>query len=139
MKRKDRRELLEERLLSLGFRYNPEILLKKTIADLVKTPLSKRILDEYLVFSQKKAKFNVSEFGTALPKELFDGFSRMVLSEESEINNPNEIPIEIGAVLYELKALSLKEKLNRLSGEIRELEEKGKKKNLQGLKKNLKT
>ena len=123
--KRGRRELLEERILSLGFRYNPEILLKKSISDLVKTPLSKRILDEYLIYSQKKGKFNVSEFGTALPKELFDGFARMVLSEESEIGSPNEIPIEEGAVLHELRTLSLKEKLVKLSEEIRGLEEEG--------------
>ncbi len=127
---KKRRELLEERLLSLGFRYNPEILLKKSVSDLVKTPLSKRILDEYLIYSQRKGKFNVSEFGIALPKELFDGFAWMVLSEESEIGSPDEIPIEEGAVLHELRTLSLKEKLAGLSGEIRLLEEKGEKEKL---------
>ena len=120
--KKERRELLEERLLSLGFRYDPEILLKKTITYLVETPLSKRILSEYLVFSEKKGKFNPSEFGMALPKELFDGFARMVLSEESEINNPSEIPIEIAIVIYELKTLALKEKFVKLSAEIGELE-----------------
>lgn len=130
IERKERRELLEERLLSLGFRYNPEILLKKSVLDLVKTPLSKRILDEYITYSLKKTKFNVSEFGRSLPKELFDGFAWMVLSEESEINNPGEIPIEIGAVLHELKTLSLKEKLTEVSGEVRELEEKGEKEKL---------
>ena len=125
--RKERRELLEERILSLGFRYDPEILLKKSVSDLVKTPLSKRILDEYLAYSSKSAKFNVSEFGMTLPKELFDGFAWMVLSEESEINNLDEVPIEMGAVLHELRTLSLKEKLIELSGQIRELEERGEK------------
>jgi DNA primase len=134
IERKERRELLEERLLSLGFRYNPEILLKKSASDLVKTPLSKRILDEYIAYAQKKTKFNVSEFGGSLPKELFDGFAWMVLSEESEINNTSEIPIEIGAVLYELRTLSFKEKLTELSGEVRELEERGEKEKLKKLK-----
>jgi DNA primase len=131
---KKRRELLEERLLSLGFRYNPEILLKKSVSDLVKTPLSKRILDEYSVYSSKSAKFNVSEFGNSLPKELFDGFAWMVLSEESEINNPDEIPIEISAVLHELKTLSMKEKFVKLSEEIGDLEERGEKEKLAKLK-----
>ena len=135
---KERRELLEERILSLGFRYNPEILLKKSISDLVKTPLSKRILDEYLTYSQKKVKFNVSEFGMSLPKELFDGFAWIVLSEESEINNPDEVPIEMGAVLHELGILSLKEKLVKLSGEIRQLEEGGEKEKLAKLEEEFK-
>lgn len=136
---KERRELLEERILSLGFRYDPEILLKKSVSDLVKTPLSKRILDEYLSYSSKSAKFNVSEFGMTLPKELFDGFARMVLSEESEINNPDEVPIEMGAVLHELRTLSLKEKLIKLSGQIRELEERGEKEKLAKLKEEFKS
>jgi len=136
--KRSRRELLEERILSLGFRYNPEILLKKSISDLVKTPLSKRILDEYLTYSQKKVKFNVSEFGMSLPKELFDGFAWIVLSEESEINNPDEVPIEIGAVLHELGILSLKEKLVKLSGEIRQLEEGGEKEKLAKLEEEFK-
>ncbi|MBU0999739.1 DNA primase [Patescibacteria group bacterium] len=120
--RKERRELLEERLLSLGFRYDPEILLKKTVSDLVKTPLSKRILDEYLTYSQKNTKFNLSKFGESLPKELFDGFAWMVLSEELEIGGPDEIPIETGAVLHGLKILSLKEKLLGLSENIKKFE-----------------
>lgn len=135
---KERRELLEERILSLGFRYNPEILLKKSVSDLVKTPLSKRILDEYLTHSSKKGKFNVSEFGMALPKELFDGFAWMVLSNESEIGSPDEVPIEIGAVLHELRVLSLKEKFVKLSGEIRQLEERGEKEKLARLEEEFK-
>lgn len=137
--RKERRELLEERILSLGFRYDPEILVKKSVSDLVKTPLSKRILDEYLSNSSKSAKFNVSEFGMTLPKELFDGFAWMVLSEESEINNLDEVPIEMGAVLHELRTLSLKEKLIKLSGQIRELEERGEKEKLAELKEEFKS
>jgi len=136
--RKERRELLEERLLSLGFRYNPEILLKKSVLDLVKTSLSRRILDEYLIYSQRKTKFTVPEFGMALPRELFDGFAWMVLSEELEINSPSEIPIETGAVLYELKTLSLKEKLTDLSKKVRELEEGGEKERLAKLKEEFK-
>ena len=136
--RKERRELLEERLLSLGFRYNPEILLKKSVLDLVKTSLSRRILDEYLIYSQRKTKFTVPEFGMALPKELFDGFAWMVLSEELEINSPSEIPIEMGAVLYELKTLFLKEKLTDLSKKVRELEEGGEKERLAKLKEEFK-
>ena len=136
--RKERRELLEERLLSLGFRYNPEILLKKSVLDLVKTSLSRRILDEYLIYSQRKTKFTVPEFGMALPKELFDGFAWMVLSEELEINSPSEIPIETGAVLYELKTLFLKEKLTDLSKKVRELEEGGEKERLAKLKEEFK-
>jgi len=136
--RKERRELLEERLLSLGFRYNPEILLKKSVLDLVKTSLSRRILDEYLIYSQRKTKFTVPEFGMALPRELFDGFAWMVLSEELEINSPSEIPIETGAVLYELKTLFLKEKLTDLSKKVRELEEGGEKERLAKLKEEFK-
>ena len=136
--RKERRELLEERLLSLGFRYNPEILLKKSVLDLVKTSLSRRILDEYLIYSQRKTKFTVPEFGMALPRELFDGFAWMVLSEELEINSPSEIPIEMGAVLYELKTLFLKEKLTDLSKKVRELEEGGEKERLAKLKEEFK-
>ena len=74
----------------------------------------------------------------ALPKELFDGFAWMVLSEELEINSPSEIPIEMGAVLYELKTLFLKEKLTDLSIKVRELEEGGEKERLAKLKEEFK-
>ncbi len=125
--KKERRELLEERLLSLGFRYNPELLLKKSVFDLVKTSLCQKILQKHIGDSQKKSKFNLSVFGKKLPKELFEGFARIVLSQETEIDNQNEVDIETNAVLYELKILTFKEKLISLSDEIRKIEAEGEK------------
>ena len=124
-----RRELLEERLLSLGFRYQPEILSVKGTSGLITTPLTSRILEEYASYLKKHKKFNPSEFARILPKELFEGFAVMVLTQDFELKNPNEAPAEIGIVQHELKILSIKEKMAEVSLEMKELEMKENEKN----------
>jgi len=123
---KNRRALLEERLLSLGFRFDPKLLKDKKILPLFETPLAKRILAEYFTFSKKHKIFNASEFSRKLPKELFEGFAQMVLTEE-ELDNESEAQTEFLIVKHELKVFSVKKELSEMTAEIRALEEKDEK------------
>jgi len=116
---KGRRELLEERLLSLGFRYDEALLQDKKLADLIKTPLALRIWEEYLAFRLKHKKFEISRFAKVVPEELFEGFAEMVLTEDFELDNPAEAPKEAGIVRRELEILAIKEKLIELEKEIK--------------------
>lgn len=116
---KSRRELLEERLLSLGFRYDEKLLADEELADLIKTPLALRIWEEYRDYAKKHKTFNVSRFAEGLPKELFEGFAELVLTEDFELDDPAEAPKETAIVRRELGILAIKEKLVELEKEMK--------------------
>ena len=130
-KKKSRRQLLEERLLTLAFALEAKILLKKGIFSLVKTPLAKRILEEYKTFSKKYREFNPSEFAAALAPELVDGFAEMVLADTQEMEkDPVAQKKELVLIIHELEILGTKGELSRLTKKIREFEEEKQAKNL---------
>ncbi len=125
-----KREVLEERLLTLAFQSDPKILLSGKGTGLITLPLNKRLVEEYVKFDTGKA-FNVTEFGKSLPAELFDGFSKMVLSDNQNLlDNPDELTRELDLVKKELKIHTVKEKLKLLASQMRETEENGDKEKL---------
>ena len=125
-----RRELLEERFLTLAFQSDPKILLSKSTAGLITIPINKRLVEEYTKFDTKKA-FSVTEFGEKLPAELFQGFSEMVLSDNQNLlENPDELNRELDLVEKELKIHTVKEKLKLLASQMRDTEENGDKEKL---------
>jgi len=117
--KKDRRQILEERFLSIAFRSNPHEIIDEEVRDFIKTSLPGRLVEEYISFSKKNAKFILSEFVNSLPKELIDGFSNLILSEFDGIS-PDK---EIGDIKKELKALNIKDQLRKLELRMRSLEE----------------
>ena len=122
-----RHELLEERLLTLAFQDDPEVLLGRDISQLIRSNYAKRLIGEYQKFS-KKEKFDPEKFGKALPKELFDGFASIIMSVEAENeHSPDRIKKELDLVVKELKILSIKEDLKDLSKKVGELEKAGEK------------
>jgi DNA primase len=122
---KSKREILEENLLKLAFAVKPEILLSDKASELVKSPLFTRLIEEYKKSSGKKP-FKIADFGKELPKELFEGFSKIVLGEERNPDeNIEELKKELELVQKELKILGVKERLEVLQTQIREMEEKG--------------
>ena len=123
---KSRRELLEERLLSLAFASDPSILLTPKISGLITLPLYVRILEEYKNFAGKNKVFNPSDFSDELPSELFDGFAGLILKEEP----PRQLEKELDLVVKELKILTIRQKLTDLTTKIKKLEEAGEKNKL---------
>jgi len=120
-----KRDILEENLLKLAFVGDPKILLTKGITGLIKLPLHIKLIEEYGKISDEK-NFTISDFGKGLPKELFDGFSKIVLEEERDLDeNAEELKKELELVQKELKILAVKERLEVLQSQIREMEEKG--------------
>ncbi len=125
-KTKTREDLLEERFLILCFQSDPHSLLKKENAALIKNPLYRRILDELEKFFDRKKEFDAGEFGKNLPKELFDGYSIMVLAEKQDLlERPTELKKELDLVKKELTILGIKENLRKLTLKMRELERVG--------------
>ena len=126
IKNKDRRELLEDRLLTIAFQSDPKTLLQKGDIDIVDSPLNKRILEEFEKFSMGDKPFDSVKFSKELPPELFEGFGQIVMSEVFEANpDPEQIKKELDLVRKELKILSVREKLKYLASKIKDLEEKG--------------
>lgn len=134
-KGRGRRELLEERFLTLIFQSEPDILSKRRDYSLIKTPLNKRIADEYKKYSSKNKKFDPAKFSEALPKELLVGFAEMVLADTQGLtDSPDRLNKEFGVVVGELGELTIKEKLKELGVKIREYEEGGKEEKLEKAK-----
>ena len=130
-KAKTRRELLEERLLSLSFQSDPKMLADKKIFSLFSTPLATRIVEEYKKFSKSNRKFDPSEFAGQLPKELVEGFADMLLKDIQDITDrPDVFKKELNLVIRELHLLSIKDKLVALGEKIAEYEDKGEKSKL---------
>lgn len=128
---KDRLTLLEERLLTLAFQTDPTFLLDRNVFDLITSPLNKRILEEYRIFSPKHKIFNPTKFSQQLPGELFSGFAELVLNGGGEITaDPDILRKELDLVVKELKLLLVKENLKKLATQIKDLEEKGEKNRL---------
>jgi len=123
-----RHDLLEERLLTLSFQSDPAALLAPEISGLVLNPLNKRILEELSKFLKTKKEYSNSGFGAILPKELFDGFSQMVLSQNQElIDKTEELKKELDLVQKELRILGIKDNLKLLTISMREFEKSGEK------------
>lgn len=121
---KNRRQLLEERLLTLAFRSDPKFLLQDDIYRLVEIPLTKRILEEYKSYSAKNKDFSLSGFAQRLPKELVDGYSEMTLQDlEGLEENAEGLKKELAQVIKELKILEARHKLEELGAKIRKMEE----------------
>lgn len=123
-KEKSRRDLLEERLLVLGFSDDPLLLVDTNVKKMLTSPVSIRILEELEKFFKTKKKFSVNEFAESLPPELFDGFSKLILNKENNFEeNYDDIKKELDLVKKALKILEVKEDLKNLADEIRKLED----------------
>lgn len=121
-----RQELLEERLMILAFQSDPKIILSKEVGDLILLPLNRRLIEEYEKFGAGHKTFSASDFGEKLPGELFDGFAKVVLSENQKLTeNPDELKRELDLVKKELKILNVKENLIITAAEMRRYEETG--------------
>jgi DNA primase len=121
-----RHDLLEERLLTLSFQSDPTILVTPKVSSLILNPFNKKIVEELAKFLETKKKFDNSSFGSILPKELFDGYSKLVLNENQELlDKPDELKKELDLVQKELKILGIKENLKFLTISMREFEKSG--------------
>ncbi len=129
--KRDRQSLLEERFLSLSFRSDPRTFLIGKAAEIITLPGNKKLVDEYEKYVSSHKTFDISKFGSSLPAELFDNFTRIVLIDNKDADqNPNQLKKELDLVEKELKILQVKGKLKILATEIRNSEEKGEKEKL---------
>lgn len=130
---KGRRELLEERMMSLAFLFDPKILLSRKVSGLIKSTLTKKILLRFKQYSKGKRKFNPAAFAEALPNELMDGFANMILNDSSQPKSSlSAQKKELELIKYELAVLNIKDQLEIVTNDIQKYESKN---NMQKLKK----
>lgn len=129
--KRDRRELLEDRLFSLTFRSSVSFLASPQVQKLITTSVNKRILEELNKFMSQKNKFDLGQFASKLPPELLGRFANMVLNDSETLTEGNDIlDKELDLVIKELKILGVKENLKKLATQIHNLEEMGEADNL---------
>ena len=128
LKKEDKtpREIAEERLLTVAFKYDPKVLTDKNLVKLIKTPLAERILDSFLIYMKNNKEFDPSLFAGDLPKELVGGFANMVLKEIGGLEDiPERYLNEISIIKKNLGIIDVKDKLELISQELKEAERTG--------------
>jgi DNA primase len=123
-----RRDLLEKRLMTILFNTNRKLLESRKYKMLIKKPLTKKILDEYIKYIRKKKSFDPSDFASNLPKELVEGYIEMILKEEDhKVFEDANLEKELSMVTSELMIIDVKEKLKVSADKIKLSEKQGKK------------
>jgi len=118
---KTRREILEEKTLSLSFINNPAKLIDEKLLGMLSVPILKKIAEFYINKKSDKSKFEAKNFLGKLPSELKDRFSELLLQDDFD---NGEFKKEYEMSRYELELIYTKEKLNELARLISEYEEK---------------
>jgi DNA primase len=139
VEKKTRKQLLEERLLSIAFKIDNEVLNNRRYQKLFSTSLASRLLKEYKTYmkGKKNRQFDASVFAVSLPAELRQGFEDLMLKDVDGINedDPDQYNKEAKVIVKELEALEIKERLIEVSRRIAEFEKNNNKKRLQQAKK----
>ena len=139
---KTRRQLLEEKLLAVAFQFDPKELSKKKVQSLIKTSLARNIIKKFEEYMNKNSKFEAVDFAKALPSELVDGFSEMMMLDSEGLTDEQgqykdnsgfrpDYREELKLIKLELEIVDLKEDLERSAKKIREYENTQKKVKLQ--------
>lgn len=121
---KTRRELIEERFLSLAFQTDLKILKTSNIGDVLETPFAKKIC---AMLEKWPDNVKISEFAKEIPAELKDHFSDLLLSniEGAEGLNDDRIAKELESLKREIQILNVKEDLENTGKKIQEYEALG--------------
>lgn len=115
-----RREILEDRLLSLIFE-NPQKHISE-YASLLSSPFSRGIVSEYHNFVKSRKKFDLLVFVKTLPAELAGRFSELMLGIDDETTNVEK---ELKSVKVEIEATEIRGEMAELRKKISEFEDKG--------------
>lgn len=124
---KTRRDMIEERLLSVAFNNIPDNLLTKDVTADFRTPFAIKVINKYLSYKKKEAHYDLATFSTILPKELYDGFSDVVMQQEVKGGRPVSVDREFEMLVRQLRELDVKEELDQLAMEISKYEENNQK------------
>lgn len=125
---KTRRALLEEYLLTLIFQTDPALL--KEVESFIKTPIAKRVVEEFNNWIKKEGVFDPSKFVAGLAPELVDFFGSLVLADIERLVSQGEVDKEFTKTKKFLENLDTREEIGDLSRRIKELEDSGESKGM---------
>ncbi len=138
--KRSREEILEEYLLSLVIQSeNPKVALKKAneILDLdvfSKEKAYQKLLDTLNNYFQHNEIYDSSKFEQVLPNELHFIYNKSILFPLPSFSSPQKYLKEIEKVAWELRDLSLREKMRMLGEQISEYEKEGKSEEIESLR-----
>jgi len=123
-----RREILEEHLLALTFQSdNWQLLRKREIQKLIKTPRFQRIVEALGKYFKRYKTLDSQRFAKMLPAELKEVFDKLYLLEIADlIEDEEKFKKELLKTKQALKKLSLREALREAGNQISELEKEEK-------------
>jgi DNA primase len=120
-KQKNRKQMLEQRLLSFAFSQKPAFLFEHDdLLEKISTPLYKRILEEFLAFAKKDTEINLSAFAKDISPELQSGLADLMMysPDDMDKNESQEYNTEINRLYDELELLLVRSQLDQLAAEI---------------------
>lgn len=119
---KSRRDILEERLLSIAFTQDPGFLVRHDdISQKIENPLYKRILKEFYTFAYGTSDLQMAAFVQEISPELKEVFSNLMLLDWNDLDkrSEEEYTTELSRLLGELELLMLRGQLDQLAAEIK--------------------
>lgn len=122
-----RREVLEEKSLSLIFQSDPNKYLTEKVVEMISQPVLGKIVNFFMKNKSKMDRFNPREFYNDIPAELQEKYSKLMLKEEFE---ENDLEKELKMTLHELELSYVKEKLESLVRQMADSESKNDEENL---------
>lgn len=114
--KKDRKQILQERLFVNLLTNNPQRLYSLENTDLFSDAMILKIIDNLKLFVKDKNNFDLTLFSNYLPLELKHYFSEIVLNNSEEESEEG--------LIKELKKINLKQQMEGLGLKIRESEAK---------------
>jgi len=120
--KRDRQQILEERLISFCFQYDTHfIIVHEDLLERLKTPFLKQIIQEFLRFAQHNTPSDIQLFAKELPLELHKGFNDLLFLNEQDIDNMNkeEYTQELHRLYGELELLHVRSQLDTLAAQIK--------------------
>lgn len=121
--RRSRRELLEEKLLAFLFQRKHNLLLDDSIASLFSRRANKRLVDRFRNYWGERRSFDPHLFFKALPPELSEAFSSLLLYDvDASLDSKESVDKEIKDLIRDLRREILKEDIERLVVKIKKAE-----------------
>ncbi len=119
-----RREVLEEHLLALAFQSeNWQMLRKKEVQKLIKTPRFQNIVEALGKYFKRYKTLDSQRLAKMLPAELKEAFDKLYLLEIADlIESEEKFRKELLRTKRDLRRLNLREALKEIGNQIGELE-----------------
>ncbi len=118
---KNRREILQERLMALLLVYNPKLIIEPPYKLYFKSQFSQKIIASLQSYLPSNSDFVMADFVKTLPEELKEKFSDLMLdSHVFEISDNSVLEKEVAIVAREIEIFDVKEEMKNVSRLISE-------------------